>query len=375
MNTSHHLSDDERMLSEAAYAFVAGVTRSASGQEFDSGRDWTELVNLGWIGVLTPADEGGFGGSYVDLLLLSQALGFGLVRSPFLSSVALTTPLLAIARPNQRARWLPDVLAGKQRLALAHQESNLDPAGEDLLTRAFPQGEGYRLDGTKRMVLYGADANMLIVSAMIDTQNDSPIVGTFLVEPTAPGVTTIPYRLIDGSEAANFTFDGVIIDGAARLGDDETDVADTLEEAVFLATLAAIGCSVGCMEVALELTVEHLKTRRQFGEPLASFQALRHRVADMYIALEELRSLSFAAARTIDGPTRRAATRAAKIHLGHAGIWAVEQAVQLHGAIGITDECKVGQALKMVTVLDRLFGGADHHIAQMSADLMHLHAE
>jgi alkylation response protein AidB-like acyl-CoA dehydrogenase len=196
------------------------------------------------------------------------------------------------------------------------------------------------------------------------------VLGLFLVSPQATGVSATPYRLIDGSEAADFAFHDVKLASDGRLGDPGADMRARIEEAVLVATLAAVGEALGCLEAALALSVAHLQTRKQFGVPLASFQVLRHRIADMYIAVEELRYLAFAAARIKDRSERADAIRAAKIHLGHAGVWASEQAVQLHGAMGVTEECKVGQYLKRVTVLDRLFGGADHHIAKMAATLL-----
>lgn len=374
MSTTHHLSEDERLLSEAAHAFANSTRRKASRAEKDWRGDWRELAKLGWLGVLTSVDEGGFGGSNTDLLLLSTALGFGQIHSPFLSTVALTTPLLALTNADQRARWLPEVVTGERRLALAHQESPGDPAAHDLNSRAVQRDGGYILDGAKQMVLYGTGADALIVSACVPSPKTNAAVGVFLVSPSAPGVSTVPYKLIDGSEAADFFFNGVILEDNARLDGTATDASKALDDVMLLATLGAIGWSIGCLEAALASTVEHLQTRRQFDKPLASFQVLRHRVADMYIALEELRSLAFIAARMPDGPARTAAIRAAKIHLGISGIWAAEQAVQLHGAMGVTDECKVGQLLKALTVTDRLFGGADHHIAQLGTVLLKVDA-
>ena len=372
MNSLHFLSENERILGEAALLFAADTARRADNTDQNWRAYWPNLVEQGWLGVLATAEEGGFGGSLADLLLLARALGSEALRAPFLSSAALTTPMLTRAKPNQRAHWMPEVIAGRARLALAHEETSRDPAGIRLKTRAKrnEDGNGYVLTGAKRMVLYGDDADALIVSALVRKAASSEGIGTFLVSRDAPGLHSVSYRLIDGTEAANFVFDDVLVVDGTRVGALEDDARATLDEAVLNGALAATGEAIGCLEGALAQTVEHLLTRKQFNAPLATFQVLRHRIADMYIAVEELRSLAFAAAKSVDRTERERAIRATKIHLGHAGVWVAEQAVQLHGAMGITEDCKAGQFLKRVTVLDRLFGGADHHIALMSAELL-----
>lgn len=367
MSTNSCLCEDEILLRDAAQSVVKSVVESRAGENLgDWRRNWETLGEHGWPGVLLPAAEGGFGGSETDLLLLSQALGFGLLRTPFLNSVAFATPLLASASERQRQILLPGVVSGEVRLAVAHQERARDPAARRLATIALSGNDGYVLNGTKYMVLYGLDTNWLLVSARLADE----VLGLFLVSPQATGVSATPYRLIDGSEAADFTFHDVKLANDARLGGHGADMRARIEEAVLIATLAAVGEALGCVEATLALSVGHLQTRKQFGVPLASFQVLRHRIADMYIAVEELRYLAFAAARIKDTSQRADAIRAAKIHLGQAGVWVSEQAVQLHGAMGVTEECKVGQYLKRVTVLDRTFGGSDHHIAKMAATLL-----
>ena len=370
MTTWNHLSEDERLLSEAALNFVTGLRPDAGAAGDDWRLNWAGLVEQGWLGVLVPAGEGGFDGSSVDLLLLSQALGSGGVRTPFLSGTALTMPLFDLGAVDQRARWAPDVLAGRARLALAHEESSRDPEGDVVRTRADRRPGGYRLNGAKRMALYGADADRLIVSARLVDQAGNDRLALFLVSPSTHGVRGTAYRLIDGTEAADFIFDDVVLDEDARLGSSGADVRPCLNDAFHTGALAAVGEALGCLEAALAQSADHLLTRRQFDAPLATFQVLRHRVVDMYIAVEELRSLAFAAARLADSKERTSAIRAAKIHLGHAGVWVAEQAVHLHGAMGVTEECIVGRLLKRVTVLDRLFGGADHHIARLGTDLL-----
>lgn len=354
------LSQDEALLSEAALASAASLTAHTAAGWRDV---WKALVELGWPGVLAPAEDDGFDGSLTDLLLLSRALGARVVKAPFLSDAAMVTPLLDGAPANQRSRLLRDHLNGRSRVALAYQEGSRDPEGDIVRTHVEARSDGFVLNGAKRMVLYGGDAETLIVSATNDGE-----LSLIVVPRSIAGVLTTKYSLVDGTEAADFQFEGVVLADDAVLGKG-ADARARLKEAVFTSMLAAVGEAIGCVETAVAQTTEHLTTRQQFGAPLASFQVLRHRVADMYVAREELFSLGLAAARA-DSAERLAAIRTAKTYLGQAGVWAVEQAVQIHGAMGVTEECRVGQVLKRMIVLDRLFGGADHHIARLGFDLL-----
>jgi len=366
VSSDAYLSEDEQVLRDAAHSFVQSVNASRGRQLPDWRHHWTMLSEQRWPGVLLPAAEGGFGGSESDLLLLSRALGWGLMETPFLHSVAFATSLWVRVSDGELRQWGPRIASGAIRLVVAHQERARDPTGRHVDTTAHAANGGYVLNGTKYMVPYGVDADWLLVSARVGTDT----LGIFLVSPRAQGVSATAYRLIDGSEAADYTFREVSLAAEVRLGRPDADLRARTEEAVLMATLAAIAEGLGCLEGALSLSIEHVQTRKQFGVPLASFQVLRHRIADMYIAIEELRSLVFAAAKTKDPLEQANAISAAKIHLGHAGVWAAEQAVQLHGAMGVTAECKVGQYLRRVTVLDRLFGGADHHIERLSAGML-----
>lgn len=362
------LSDETTLIGEAAMTTASALDKGEGVKGWRG--DWTKLVDLGWPGVLVPVEQGGYGGSTLDLMLLSRALGAHLIKTPLLQDAALTTPLLCGALPARRATLLGRHLTGEYRIVLAYEETSRDAEGDYIATRVEVKEGGYVLCGDKRMVLYGADAHALIVAAMAPTAAGGEALGLFLVPRSMPGVTVTPFELIDGTEAANFSFDNVSLGKDAELLPSDADKREYLTASLLTGLLAAVGEAIGCLETALAQTIAHLNTRQQFGAPLASFQVLRHRVADMYIAIEELKSLGFAAARTDDKAEMLRAIRTAKIYLGRAGVWTAEQAVQLHGAMGVTEECLVGRVLKRITVLDRLFGGADHHICRLGSRLL-----
>lgn len=369
MNKYNFLSKEERLVYETAIGFVGALARSGECASRDWRADWAKVVELGWPGVLVPADFGGFEGSCVDILLLSQALGHGVLTTPFLICAALVAPLMLGATEHHRSRWLPEMLSGGARVVLAHEERSLDPLGNEVTTQVAPSGAGLALNGAKRMVLYGADADVLIVSARRADRTGDHGPELYRILRSAAGVTVIPYRLIDGTEAADFIFRDVRLDDGALMGPPDKIGLVQVRRAQLLAVLCAVGEAIGCLETGMAATIKHVLTRRQFDKPLAELQVVRHRIADMYIAIEELRSLAFAAARTEDDDERERTIRAAKIHLGQAGVGVAEQSVQLHGAMGVTEECVVGRVLKRITVLDRLFGGADYHIGQLGACL------
>lgn len=355
------LTDDENMLAQAAMAFAGSLGRS------DNEAIWQRLVEHGWIGTLAQTADGGTGGSPTDLLLLAQALGFHRVSAPFLALAATTVPLLDGTASPLRSQWLVGHLDGTAPVATAWLETSGDPLGHRVATGLEKAGSQFVLNGAKRMVLGGPVASALIVSAT-EQRAGAHSMRLVMVPVRQRGVSLTPYRLVDGSSAADVTFDNVELPIEAIVAADRAQ--QFLGRALETAIIAALGEAIGCLEGALGQTIEHVTTRRQFAAPLAALQVIRHRIADMYIALEQLRSLGLAAARAWQTSDRAAAVHAAKIHLGRKGVWAVEQAIQLHGAMGVTEDCNIGQFLKRMIVLDRLFGNADYHAAQFEKLLL-----
>ncbi|NRF72002.1 acyl-CoA dehydrogenase family protein [Aquincola sp. S2] len=349
------LDDDQRLLQDTVQRLVAKDYRFeqrrayAAEPEGFSRALWAQAADIGLLGLAYPEADGGSGRGAVDVMLVMQALGRALPLDPFLPTMVLGAAALRHADAAQRTRRIAAVAAGDCVLAWAGYGC-----------RARPQGGGWRLDGSADAVLHGDSADALLVAARVEAGSDA----LFIVDARSVGITRAAWRTHDGRRAADIGFDGVVVPDDARLG--ASEVVDAVRQAG-IAALAAE--AVGAMELALELTVEHLKTRVQFGAPLARQQALQHRVAEMLINLEQTRSMAMYAALMLDEPDaagRATALSAVKVQVGRAARFVGQQAVQLHGGIGVTDECAVGHVLKRLTLLEAEFGGSDQHLAAVA---------
>lgn len=359
------LSPEQEMLQDAvarymekAYGFQERQRIVASGTELDAGK-WGDFARMGWLGLPLPEADGGGGGNALDLLLLMQGFGRALAVEPYLASVVLGGMTVAQAgTAAQRARILPGVVSGQTRLAFACAEPQGGYDLFDVQTQAQAEGEGFVLSGDKAVVLGAACADHLVVSARTaGPRNGKEGISLFLVDRASAGVTLRPYGTIDGRRAAEVKLAGVRV-GTDNLLGPLHGAATHLEHARALGTIALLGEAVGCLEGALACTIEYHKSRVQFGKPLSSFQALRHRVADLYVAKEETRALCLLAAHawSANDPGAGQAIAGAKAWVGQTGRAAAEDAVQLHGAIAITDEYVVGHYLKRIIAIDRMFG-------------------
>jgi pimeloyl-CoA dehydrogenase small subunit len=304
----------------------------------------------------------------VETAIVMEAFGRGLVLEPYLASVILGGGLLRHAAPEAlRAALLPDVASGEMKLAFAHLErhSRYDLASVSMT--ASPDGEGWRLDGDKGVVLHGDVADRLIVTARTaGGARDRDGIGLFLVDATAPGVTRQGYHTQDGMRAAEISFVGV---AGEVLGDPARGLA-AAERVRDEAVAALCAEAVGAMAEAVDATVDYLKTRKQFGRAIGEFQVLQHRAVDMYVALEQARSMAMFASLMADSddPVERGrAISAAKVQIGRSAKLIGQEAVQLHGGIGVTMEYKVGHYFKRLTMIEMLFGDTEHHLAQVAA--------
>jgi alkylation response protein AidB-like acyl-CoA dehydrogenase len=364
-NLQIELSPEQGMLQDAAarymekaYGFAERQRIVASGTELDAGK-WKDYARMGWLGLPLPEGDGGGGGTALDLFLLMQAFGRALAVEPYLASVVLGgMTVAATGSAAQRARLLPGLASGETLLAWAGTEPEAGYDLFDVQTQARPQGNAFLLEGAKSVVLGAACAHHLVVSA----RTAGPRLGRegislFLVDRRAPGVTLRPYGTIDGRRAAEVQLAGVRVRREDLLGEQDA-AAGAIERARDLGTIALLGEAVGCLEGALACTVAYHRQRHQFGKPLSAFQALRHRVADLYVAKEETRALGLVAAHALAAGEAGAARAiaGAKAWVGQTGRRAAEEAVQLHGAIAITDEYIVGHYLKRIIAIDRLFG-------------------
>ena len=327
---------------------------------------WSTLVELGMTALPVPEEQGGFSGTAVDMLVVMQELGRGLVVEPYFATV-WGAKFLQLAG-NQHHR-LEDVAKGELKLACALGEKHSRHDLADIKTIASINGEGYRIDGTKTVVIHGGQAGALIVSARsAGTQRDTNGISLFVVPVETPGVVIRDYRTIEGQRAATVQFNHVAVPASALLGK-MGGGWDMLEEAADYGVSLLCAEAVGAMDAIFNATLEYLKTRQQFGAPIGRFQALQHRMADMYIHLEQARSMAMlvAARMDCDAEERRRVASAAKVRIGQAAKFIGQQAVQLHGGMGVTDELPAAHHFKRLTMIDLTLGDVDHHLERFAA--------
>jgi alkylation response protein AidB-like acyl-CoA dehydrogenase len=354
-------SDEQRMLADTLERLVT----DASGDAATSPALWRTFAELGLLQLPFAEELGGLGGDGVDMMIVMQALGSGLVREPYLGGLLLPGVILArLADSAQRERWLTPLLAGEHQLALAWQEAASRYDAHSISTRARRQADGWVLDGTKQGVLAAAAADALVVTARLD--DDS--LGAFLVPSDSRGLVRRDYATLDDRTASDVHLDGVILSHEARLGG---DAGDALEAALAQGRAALCAEAVGAMQVACDQTLAYLKERRQFSAPLASFQVLQHRMVDMHLNLEQARSMAILAAASLErsASERDYRVSAAKAYCGEAARFVAEQAIQLHGAMGMTEECQVSRYARHLIMFDHHLGDVDHHLELVSEQL------
>ncbi|HWK48146.1 MAG TPA: acyl-CoA dehydrogenase family protein [Stellaceae bacterium] len=366
------LSDEQRLIADSAerligdrYGFEERKRHMASPRGF-SRELWATFAELGFLGVGLGEEHGGYGGAMETAILL-EAFGRGLVVEPYLSTVVLGAGLVQQAGDDaQRAAILPRVIAGELLLAFAQGERQSRYTLSNVATTARPVGaDGWRLDGHKAVVLGGDTADLLIVAARTaGAALDRDGISLFLVERTAPGVVVHGYPTVDGMRAADIAFTGVELPAHAVLGP-VGGALPAIEHVVDRAIAGLCAEAVGAMQALNALTLDYLKTRKQFGQPLGSFQVLQHRMVDMTMAYEQAKSMAILAASHADEPDAAVRARiiaAAKVQIGKSGKFIGQQAVQQHGGIAITMEYAAGHYFKRLTTIDRSFGDVDHHL-------------
>jgi alkylation response protein AidB-like acyl-CoA dehydrogenase len=329
---------------------------------------WTKMAEQGWLAIALPEAQGGFGGSFVDVALVLEQLGRGLVPEPFIPSVVLAGGLLSeLGTESQREAFLTPMIEGRTSLAFAYAERQSRYELADCRTRAEKAGAGYRLDGEKVWVLNGHAADQIVVAARTGGEElDESGLSLFVVDADAPGLTRIRVPGMDGQRSAVLRFEGVEIGEDRRLGR-EGEAFAAIEKAIDRGAAAAVAEGQGLVQELFERTVAYLKQREQFGVPIGSFQALQHRAADMFAETELCKSAMILAAIQADHEdpeVRKAEVSAAKLQLSEGGWLVQESAIQLFGGIGVTDEQDEGLLFKRLRVLNGLFGDADWHVAR-----------
>ena len=359
-------SDALRRWVEKDYTFEQrkGIVTSAPGV---SAKAWDTLTELGMTALPIPEAQGGFAGSAVDMLVVMQEIGRGLIIEPYFATV-FGAEFLKLAGGQEAL--LEQVASGTLKLACALGEKQARHDLADILTTANANGDGYLLNGTKTVVLHGAQAGQLIVSARsAGNQRDTAGISLFVVPAAAPGVTVREYRTIDSQRAADITFANVQVPASALLGGAGCGW-EILDAAADYGTALLCAEAIGAMEALNAATLEYLKTRQQFGVPIGKFQALQHRMADMFMQLEQARSMATLAAVKVgssDPVERRRTVSAAKARIGQAMKYVGQQAVQLHGGMGVTNELPAAHHFKRLTMIELTLGDTDHHLARFVA--------
>ncbi len=369
------INDEQRMLADTVgrvarerYSFDARkrFAREAKGYGAEI---WALAAELGLLAVPFAEEDGGVGGGGVELMLLHEAFGRALMLEPFLAAVVLGGGLVArLGAAAQRENILPGVMAGETTLALAYAE----PAGRYdpflVETRAERDGAGWRLKGEKAVVLNGDTADKLIVTARTSgAPGERRGVSAFVVDGAQSGVTRKTFATIDGLRGAEIRLDNVAVADGDLLGP-EGGGADALEATLAAGCVALCAEAVGAMESACDLTLDYLKTRTQFGAPIGRNQVLQHRMVDMRIALEQSRSMAILAACSLSSPApeRERRVAAAKALIGKSGGFVAEQAIQMHGGMGMTEEAAISHYAKRLVMIDHWLGDADYCLARFA---------
>jgi len=352
-------TDEQQMLLDTTRRFIAERydfeyrNRVRASEAGWSRETWDGLADLGVLALNIPEADGGIGAGPVGSMLVGNAIGEGLLLEPFLASAVIATQaIVELGSEAQRAAWLPPLASGELIVVLAHDESGTDN------TTATRDGNGWRLDGRKSATYHAAAAQLLLVSARIDDGT----LGLFAVPSDSSDMTLQPCTTVDEQPAAAIRFDGVRVEADARLGDDATAALQAVLD-VGLAALCAE--AFGAMDRILKATIEYTRSRVQFGVPIGSFQALQHRMAEMLMHLEQARSMAYLAASSCSDPdpaARRSALSAAKALMGQAARYIGQQAVQLHGGMGMTDELDVSHYFKRLLAFELRCGTTDQHL-------------
>ena len=371
------LTEEQQMIVDQTAKFVAKespVSRFRKLRETERGWEpemWAKMAEQGWLAIAIPEEQGGFGGSFLDMSLVLEQLGRGLVPEPIIASVVLAGGILSeIGTEAQRDAFLGPMIEGSTSLAFAYAEKQSRYNLNDCTTTAAKSGGDWTLSGEKVWVLNGHAADQIIIVARTGgDQSDDSGLSLFIVDGDEAGLSRIRVPGMDGQRTAVLTLDGVTV-GADRLLGREGEALSIIEKAVDRGAAAACAEGYGAAQELFERTVAYLKEREQFGTPIGTFQALQHKAVDMYAEIELLKSANILAAIQADSDDeelRKADISSAKLQLTEGGWFIAQHAIQLFGGIGVTDEQDEGLFLKRIRVLNGLFGDADWHVARFQS--------
>ncbi len=372
-------SDDQRLLVESVTRMLGDTYSFAQRKGYQalpegySPAVWSQFAEQGLLGLPFAEEYGGFGGTPQEVMLVMQAFGRVLVLEPFLPTVVLCGTALNVAgSADQKSALIPAIAEGSLKMAFAHSERQARYDLTDVITTAKRNGNGWVLDGSKTVVSHGQAADKIVVSARTGGDRyDADGITLFLVDAKAPGVAMRGYVSRDDSRAADISLSNVSVSDADVLGQVGKGLA-TIQRVVDAGIAATAGETVGAMEAINEMTLEYSKTRVQFGQPIGTYQVVQHRMADMFMAQEQGRSMAILATMSVDNPD--AAQRAhdmalAKVGIGQAGRYVSQSAVQMHGGIGMTEEYAVGHYFRRCMVIERLFGDPAYYLNKLAAEV------
>lgn len=377
-------SDDQEMLRDSVRRWVEKAYTFERRQRIVkaggfSKEAWKELAELGLLGLQVPEANGGMGFGPLDAMVVMEELGRGLVIEPFAPVCLVATSLLRAADPGIATPWLQGIAEGRQKVVLAHQERAARYRLAHVETTARQEGGAWQLDGEKSVVPIGKEADACIVPARVDVTTgdarstageargaagETQGIALFLVTKDARGLAWRGYATQDGGSAADVRFDGTPAVELLPAG----EAFDALENAIDIGIAALCAEAVGAMDKLVAITVDYMNTRKQFGVPISTFQALRHRVADVKMQLELARSMSYFASLKLNdaAPARRRAIAQAKLQLGQSMRFVGQQCIQLHGGIGVTEEYIASHYFKRLTVMEMTYGDSLHHLGEVS---------
>ena len=369
-------TEEQSLLRNSVAKYLADNYKYEAWRKFtrnDLGRDpvhWKQFAELGLLAASLPEAHGGLGGGPIETSIIMEEFGKALVVEPFVSSIVIGGSLIARAGSDaMKGEWIEKLANGKAVLAFAYAESQGRYNLADLRTTAKKQGSGFVLNGHKAVVIAAPWADHLIVTARTaGGQRESRGVTVFLVDKKSKGVSTRDYPTVDGHRASEIVFENVEVPASQVIGDVDHGLP-FVERSVDEAIAATCAEACGAMKVLLDSTVEYSKQRKQFGVPIGKFQALQHRMVDMFMNYEQAVSITLMVTLRLDesDAERAKAASAAKAHIGKTSRFVGQQAIQIHGGMGMTDELNVGHYFKRLTVIDTLYGSTDHHLKRFAA--------
>jgi alkylation response protein AidB-like acyl-CoA dehydrogenase len=366
------LSEEQQLLKDSVDRFVSDNYDLDTRQKLSkneagfSDTYWQTMAELGWLGVTVPETHGGFGGNQADTMVLMEAFGKGLVLEPFFASAVLGTRAIVSGGSEElQSKLLPELLNGASRLSLAYAEEQSRFDLEDVVTRATANEHGYTITGQKSMVQHGGSADYFVVSARTNGgQRDESGITLFLVDAKSEGLSINAFPTVDGQQAAELQFDNVQVSTGDLLGEQDAGYG-LLQDITIDGILALSAEAVGAMEILYKDTVAYTQEREQFDHRLSDFQVLQHRMVDMFMEYEQCKSMLYRATLEVvhNGREAMRIVHALKYMVGKVGTFIGENAVQLHGGMGVTEELRIGHYFKRLLVIDAQFGNSDHHLA------------